>query len=664
MAVGRSPTTKSVPINVVGSSTYGIYDKQSTERTINMTISDDALVDYPGYKIAIKNTAFNTASEARGLYASVKLNKLFAVFDDSVFIIDLDYDHNTQEVGHNYSVFELGNLDTEYGPVYFTENNKPQILISDSSHLYLYDPSLTAGTHAFTTDFATSTSDLNFSEYLTFGIGEPIVLSGSDLPLNLVAGVTYYVANPSNPSATTTTIELAPTAGDAYNNTNIVAFADDGTGTHNATTSGPFQDIGTNFTPGYITFHDTYFIAAASNDNFYAPPANNTWRLSGQNNGFVWQSVAQNLGLLETKPDNTQAVVRFPSKGNMILVMGKSVTEMWFDTGAQLFPYQRQDQGSIDYGCVSPATVAFMDEIVIWLAANEKSGPIIMYSTGGLPQKVTTDGIDFQLSEINNPESSQGFLFRKNGHLFYHLNFYRDNISFVVDLTLNKIYQACDENMNYFIMGQVVWYKNQYFSVSKNRGNLYIFDTVFSSFKTTDADNNDVEYEIPRIRICDNIRLPSQDWFILNDVGFTIETGATDYQYQDQGPIRLLTEDGNFIVTEDTAFIMLLTEDGNFLETESGALLSSEQDSTEPSNYLIDESNDIVPVTPRVDMCVSYDGGVSFSSYMPYVLNPIGKRRNRLMWWQGGIVNDCVLQFRFVGLGRVVAMNGEANIRQ
>jgi hypothetical protein len=347
----------------------------------------------------------------------------------------------------------------------------------------------------------------------------------------------------------------------------------------------------------------------------------------------------------------------------MILVMGKSVTEMWFDTGAQLFPYQRQDQGSIDYGCVSPATVAFMDEIVIWLAANEKSGPIIMYSTGGLPEKVTSDGIDFQLSQINNPESSQGFLYRKNGHLFYHINFYADNISFVVDMTLNKIYQACDENLNYYIMGQVVWFNNQYFSVSRNKGNLYVFDTVFSSFKTTDGDGDPVEYEIPRIRITDNIRLPSQDWFILNDVGFTIETGATDYQYQDQGPIRLLTEDGNFIVTEDTAFIMLLTEDGNFIETESGALLSSEQDSTAESNYLIEEANDIVAVTPRVDMCISYDGGVSFSSWVPYVLNPIGKRRNRLMWWNCGLVNDCVLQFRFIGLGRVVAMDGIANIR-
>lgn len=674
MPVTRSQNTRQLPLKIVGSSVYGIYDKMSSERTINMTISDDALVPYPGYKVGINNSSFGNASEGRGLYESQKLNKLFAVFDNKFFEITLTYNHHSQTItGQN--ILQIGTLDTLSGPVYFAENNKPQILISDNSHLYLYDPELLAGTFVFTTNFSgavpppitTANSTLTFNQALNLTVGEPVTLSnmGGALPTGLNASIKYYVANPII-NSTTTTIQLALNAGDAYsgNEQAYAGFSSNGTGVQSLSTAGSFQDISTDFTPGYITFHDTYFLVAASQDTIYSPPANNTWRLSGQNNGFVWQSIAQSVGLLETKPDNTKAVIRFPSKGNMILVMGKSVTEMWFDTGAQLFPYQRQDQGSIDYGCVSPATVAFMDEIVIWLAANEKSGPIIMYTTGGLPTKITTDGIDFQLSQLNNPQSSQGFLYRKNGHLFYHLNFYLDNISFVVDLTLDKIYQACDQNSNYYAMGQVVWYNNQYFSISKNDGNLYIFDTVFTTYQTTDSQNELIDYEIPRIRICPNIRLPSQDYFILNDIGFTIETGETNYQYQDQGPIRLLTEDGNFLVTEGSTAIYLVAENGNFLVAENGNFLISEQTADSSENFLIAEQNDIVPVTPRVDFCISYDGGASFSSDFPYVLNPIGKRRNRLMWWQGGLVNDAVPQFKFWGIGRCVCMDGIVNIRQ
>lgn len=41
-----------------------------------------------------------------------------------------------------------------------------------------------------------------------------------------------------------------------------------------------FQAINTDFRPGYIDFHNTYFLCAASNDTNYTPPANNVWRLS------------------------------------------------------------------------------------------------------------------------------------------------------------------------------------------------------------------------------------------------------------------------------------------------------------------------------------------------------------------------------------------------
>lgn len=105
----------------------------------------------------------------------------------------------------------------------------------------------------------------------------------------------------------------------------------------------------------------------------------------------------------------------------MILVMGETVTESWFDLGLQLFPYQRNTSFNIDYGCLNPATVAATDEIVVWLAKNEKSGPIIVYTTGQMPEKITTDGIDYLFSQLNNPADSQAFIYRQDGILIYHI---------------------------------------------------------------------------------------------------------------------------------------------------------------------------------------------------------------------------------------------------
>lgn len=527
MPVVRSANTQPMPMNIAGSSTFGRYPKISIEKTYNMFVSDNWLVPYAGYKIIVPSTELGSGKIGRGIFTSTKLGMLVMVIDNRVWLVRISYDQVTDQPLFK-QIFDIGTLQTNSGVVYITENNKPQILISDNTHLYIYDTTISG------------------------------------------------------------TVQIVP---------------------------------GLNFTPGYITFHDTYFICAASQDNTYSPPANNTWRLSLSNQGYTddgtptgataWPDIAQNVGLLSTKPDNVQAVVRFPSKGNMILVMGSIVTEAWFDTGAQLFPYQRNNQFNIDYGCISPATVAYMDEIVVWLAQNEKSGPIIMYSDGGMPKKITTDGIDFQFSELQNPQDSQGFLYRQDGHLFYHINFYSDNLSLFYDFNTDKFYHASDQNLNYFIAAEIAFIGNQYYFVTQNNGNLFAFDTAFTTYQDveTNESTESMTYIIPRIRTCKNIRLPSQDYFIANDFGFTIESGETNTYHQ-------LDSEGNVIYTN-----------------------------------------------PKVFLSVSYDGGQAFGAEWAYELPGTGYRRNRLMWWLGGLVNDCVAQFRFQGLGRFVATDGICNIR-
>ncbi len=427
-----------------------------------------------------------------------------------------------------------------------------------------------------------------------------------------------------------------------------------------------FKVVPLDFTPGYLTFHDTYFILAASDDTYNGAPVNNTWRLSDSNEGTRWPSTAAKVGLLTSKPDNTKAVVRFPSKGNMIFVMGSIVTEAWFDYGLQLFPYQRNNQFNIDYGCLSPATVAYMDEIVVWLAQNEKSGPIIVYSNGGMPQKITTDGIDYLFSTLQNPQDSQAFLYRQDGHLFYHINFYSDNLSLFYDFITQKFYHASDQNLNYFIASEVAYINNQYYFVSRNNGNLYAFDTQFYTYQDVNTDGTLVSHEIPRIRTCTNIRTPDQEYHIINDVGFTIETGETDYQQQSLGEIILITQDGLILETQGD-FIGLTYQDGNYLETQDLNLIVSQQNATGTEAWLIAQQDANTGFSdlslPHVDLSISTDGGASFGNQWAYYLPPIGHRKNRLMWWQCGIANDFVPQFKFWGMGRFVVTDGIANTR-
>jgi hypothetical protein len=559
MAFTRGQSFQQVPMNISGSSTFGRYPKISIEKTYNMFTSDEWLVPYAGYKIIIPASMLGDQTEGRGIFTSTKFDEMVIVIGFKVFLVNIEYNQRTGLPDFT-QITDIGVLQTNSGVVYITENNRPQILISDNKYLYIYDPTL-----------------------------------GSKLLI--------------------------------------------------------VPDL--NFTPGYVTFHDTYFICAASNDMTYAPPANNTWRLSLHNQGYLdttaedpddpvsaWPSDAAHVGLLQSKPDNVQAVVRFPSKGNLIFVMGSITTEAWFDTGAQLFPYQRNNQFNIDYGCIQPATVAYMDEIVVWLAQNEKSGPIIMYSRGGMPEKITSDGIDYLFSTLQFPESSQAFLYRQDGHLFYHINFYLDNFSLFYDFNTQKFYHASDQNLNYFIAAEICFFKNQYYFVTKNNGNLFAFDTEFTTYQDVpNAESSTPQiYQIPRIRTCRNVRLPTQDYFVANDLGFTIESGQDDPFQQ--------------TYATDSSDDMLLLNGNTF------ALLDGES-----FNLVSEVGLTLTDTPPSVWLSVSYDGGATFSPQWQQALPPQGYGRNKLMWWQCGVVNDMVPSFRFVGFGRFVCTDGIVNIR-
>lgn len=363
-----------------------------------------------------------------------------------------------------------------------------------------------------------------------------------------------------------------------------------------------------NFLPGYVCYKDGYFIAPDLRSS--------AWILSAPNNGLNWfwnpGTSGQVAGSLQTKADLAQAVVSMPGKGNLVLVMGNRITELWTDVGTSFsgnsfFPLQKSYSLNIDYGCLNSATIAASDKVVMWLGSNEKSGPVIMFTTGGDVNQVSTDGINYQLERLVNPQKSAAFFVKIGGHLVYHLTFYdeRDNFTVLYDFTDQKFYDATDENMNYHPARKVAFFDNDYYFVSLNDGHLYRMSDSLSTFNYgLFKDNTPKVYDIPRIRVCSNLRMPTQQRLCINSMGFTIEQG------------------------NDT-----------------------DNDLNNPAYQ------------PGIDMSMSKNGGLSFGSYSQRKnIYRVGKRDNRLMWWNLGIANDFVPQFRFFGKGMWRATNGQVKV--
>lgn len=535
-----SQSLNNLPINIVGSTTFGRYPKISVEQTYNMFISDDWLVPYAGYR---KRATIDNLGYGRDIFNSTKSNKLIMVIDNGVYVAD-----EALEVSH------AGTIDSFEGDVFMAENNANQVAICDKKNIYIYN-----------------------------------------------------------------------------------------------TSTGILQKANTPFVPIYVDFQDTYFIAPAQGTN--------EWYLSGNNDGFTWSALQ--LGTLQTKPDNVIAAKRFPGRGSQLFVMGETVTEPWVDVGYQLFPYQRTSSYNIDYGLLSAATLAAGDTFIVWLGVNEKSGPVIMYSSGGDVEQISNDGINYKLAQLKHPEQSYAFLFKQDGHLFYQITFSasEDNFSLAYDFNTKKFFTLCDENMNAHIAKRIAYFNNSYYFVSFIDGNLYEMNSIY-----TDYDGK----EIPRIRIPMSLRLSDGSQFVGNNIQFVTEQGQgvnNNYQLPQVHKGSISTSAGFPVAGTpkigDSYTILNPVEDTAVGRTYTNQAFDPGLIVWNGFNWDVVNSN-----TMRVDLSVSRDGGVSFGNSVGMPMNRLAQRQNKFMYWGLGFANEITLQFRFWGMSRFVVYNGYMSIFQ
>ncbi|WP_342227840.1 hypothetical protein [Rickettsiella endosymbiont of Rhagonycha lignosa] len=269
-----------------------------------------------------------------------------------------------------------------------------------------------------------------------------------------------------------------------------------------------FKKAELDFVPSFIAYHNGRFIAP---DSEHAE-----WRLCDEENSLQWPQDSSHVGEFQTKADNPLAVVPLPGRGNALFVIGSTVTECWSDIGLTLFPYQRASSFNIDYGCLNPATIAASDQFTVWLACNEKSGPVILLSDGGSIQQISTEGINFKFSQLKNPNNAYGFLFKQDGHLIYQLTFPEDNLTYAYDFNTQHFFTLTNGSLDAHIAKKAVYFHGSYYFISFIDGHVYELNSCYN-----EADGK----EIPRIRITPPIRSADTNYFIAQKLTIPIEQG-------------------------------------------------------------------------------------------------------------------------------------------
>lgn len=173
---------------------------------------------------------------------------------------------------------------------------------------------------------------------------------------------------------------------------------------------------------GTLTYIDGYFVISKNDSgSFY---------ISAINDGTSW--AALDFATAESSPDE---LIRVKNALGQLWLFGSKTTEIWNNTGASAFPFERISGGKMEVGIVAPHTAIAVDNSICW-AGQDNIGFGIVYRANGLvPSRISTNAIELILQQASTPSELRAHTYQQDGHTFYVITGGGLNTTLVYDIS-------------------------------------------------------------------------------------------------------------------------------------------------------------------------------------------------------------------------------------
>lgn len=157
---------------------------------------------------------------------------------------------------------------------------------------------------------------------------------------------------------------------------------------------------------GYI---DSYILAISTNGTFF-------WTDIGEATVIDGLSFAS----AEGSPDDLVSLI---VDHREVWLFGTDSTEIWGSSGDAEQPFIRTGNAFIEHGCAAKFSPAKINNTVVWLGRDGNGQGIVLQADGYTPIRISTHGIEYQLSTYSTISDAIGMTYQLGGHAFYVLTF-------------------------------------------------------------------------------------------------------------------------------------------------------------------------------------------------------------------------------------------------
>ena len=189
-----------------------------------------------------------------------------------------------------------------------------------------------------------------------------------------------------------------------------------------------------------LTYQDGYGIVTV--------PSSGQFQISDLYDFTVWSAL--DYATAEGWPDNVLAGI---SDHRELWLFGETTTEVWQNTGAATFPFQRASGGFLQEGIAAAKSIAQIDESLIWLTNQLE----FVKTSGYAPLPISSDQVQYLLSKMARVDDAIAFAWKFRKNAFYQITFPTENVTLECNITTG------------------LWHRRMSGASGRYRGNCYLF---------------------------------------------------------------------------------------------------------------------------------------------------------------------------------------------
>ena len=316
-----------------------------------------------------------------------------------------------------------------------------------------------------------------------------------------------------------------------------------------------------------------------------------------------------------------------------VWLFGSNSVEVWYDAALpEGFPFQRIQGAFNEIGCVSPYSVAKLDNGIFWLGADARGRGIVYRSNGYTGQRVSTHAVEWQIQQYGDMSEAIGYTYQQDGHSFYVLVFPEAKTTWVYDVATNAWHERASWQNSTFARHRgncQMSFNNEIVIGDYQNGNIYAFDMGFH------ADDGQVQRWL-------------RSWRAL-------PPGQNNLKRSAHHMLQLDCESGVGLseANDENFYGLMATESNNLLTTESG------------NYFLVGLTNLSSGINPQIMLRWSDDGGHTWSNEHWAEMGRLGQFNRRVIWRRLGMtlkLRDRVYEISGTDPVKIAIMGAELQI--